>query len=63
MAYCLDFNERCSDVQYALECLGQIRARSPEAFERIIYIEQPTARDLQATGTTSCTKPRNTIPW
>jgi L-alanine-DL-glutamate epimerase-like enolase superfamily enzyme len=48
MAYCLDFNERCSDVQYVLECLGRIRARSPEAFERILYIEQPTARDLKA---------------
>jgi L-alanine-DL-glutamate epimerase-like enolase superfamily enzyme len=48
MAYCLDFNERCPDVQYVLECLGQIRARSPEAFERILYVEQPTARDLQA---------------
>ena len=48
LAYCLDFNERCSDVQYVVECLGQIRARSPEAFERILYIEQPTARDLKA---------------
>ena len=48
MAYCLDFNERCPDVQYVLECLGQIRARSPEGFERILYVEQPTARDLKA---------------
>ena len=47
-AYCLDFNERCRDVQYVLECLHQIRARSPEAFERILYVEQPTARDLKA---------------
>jgi len=31
-----------------VECLGRIRARSPEAFERILYIEQPTARDLTA---------------
>jgi L-alanine-DL-glutamate epimerase-like enolase superfamily enzyme len=48
MAYCLDFNERCADVQYVLECLRQIRAQSPEAFTRILYIEQPTARDLGA---------------
>jgi L-alanine-DL-glutamate epimerase-like enolase superfamily enzyme len=48
MEYCLDFNERCPDVQYVLECLHLIRERSPEAFERILYIEQPTARDLQA---------------
>ena len=48
MAYCLDFNERCPDVEYVLECLRQIRARSPECFERILYIEQPTSRDLEA---------------
>ena len=48
LAYCLDFNERCPDVQYVLECLSQIRRRSPEGFERILYIEQPTARDLEA---------------
>ena len=48
MAYCLDFNERCPDVQYVMECLSQIRGRSPECFDRILYVEQPTARDLQA---------------
>ena len=48
MAYCLDFNERCRDVQYILEFLHRIRDRSPHAFERILYIEQPTARDLKA---------------
>jgi L-alanine-DL-glutamate epimerase-like enolase superfamily enzyme len=46
--FCLDFNERCPDVQYILECLGRIRERSPQAFERILYVEQPTARDLRA---------------
>jgi L-alanine-DL-glutamate epimerase-like enolase superfamily enzyme len=48
LAYCLDFNERCPDVQYVLECLRRVRARSPEAFERILYVEQPTTRDLHA---------------
>jgi L-alanine-DL-glutamate epimerase-like enolase superfamily enzyme len=48
LAYCLDFNERCPDVQYVLECLHLIRARSPQGFKRILYVEQPTARDLQA---------------
>jgi L-alanine-DL-glutamate epimerase-like enolase superfamily enzyme len=46
--YCLDFNERCPDVQYVLECLGKIREGSKAGFERILYIEQPTARDLRA---------------
>ena len=48
MAYCLDFNERCPNVEYVLECLGRIRAASPEGFERILYVEQPTARNLEA---------------
>jgi L-alanine-DL-glutamate epimerase-like enolase superfamily enzyme len=48
MAYCLDFNERCPNVQYVLECLRRIRERSPEGFKRILYVEQPTARDLKA---------------
>ena len=48
MGYCLDFNERCPNVEYVLECLRRIRAGSPEGFKRILYVEQPTARDLQA---------------
>jgi L-alanine-DL-glutamate epimerase-like enolase superfamily enzyme len=47
-AYCLDFNERCPDVAYVLDALRQIRAGSPGGFDRILYVEQPTARDLKA---------------
>jgi L-alanine-DL-glutamate epimerase-like enolase superfamily enzyme len=47
-SYCLDFNERCPNVEYVLDCLQQIRAGSPAGFERILYVEQPTARDLNA---------------
>jgi L-alanine-DL-glutamate epimerase-like enolase superfamily enzyme len=46
--YCLDFNERCPNVDYVLEFLEQIRAGTPERFERILYVEQPTSRDLEA---------------
>jgi L-alanine-DL-glutamate epimerase-like enolase superfamily enzyme len=46
--YSLDFNERCPDVQSLLGFLREVKARSPEAFDRIAYIEQPTARDLKA---------------
>jgi len=46
--YCLDFNERCPNVAYVLEALQQIRKGSPAGFERILYVEQPTARDLRA---------------
>lgn len=47
-AYCLDFNERCPNVAYVLDCLRRIRAGTPGGFERILYVEQPTARDLRA---------------
>jgi L-alanine-DL-glutamate epimerase-like enolase superfamily enzyme len=44
--YCLDFNEGCPDVGYLLEYLRRLRQATPAGFERILYIEQPTARDL-----------------
>ncbi|HTU91719.1 MAG TPA: enolase C-terminal domain-like protein [Gemmataceae bacterium] len=46
--YSLDFNERCGHVGYLLEFLRKLRERTPDGFERIAYIEQPTARDLKA---------------
>ncbi|MEO8483212.1 MAG: enolase C-terminal domain-like protein [Acidobacteriota bacterium] len=46
--YSLDFNEGCPNVGYLLEFLARIRRASPAGFDRILYIEQPTARDLQA---------------
>ena len=47
-SYCLDFNERCPNVEYVLDALRQIRAGAPDGFQRIQYVEQPTARDLKA---------------
>ncbi|HEX4807388.1 MAG TPA: mandelate racemase/muconate lactonizing enzyme family protein [Bryobacteraceae bacterium] len=44
--YSLDFNEKCKDVNYVLQFIANLRQRAPEAFPRIQYIEQPTARDL-----------------
>ncbi len=46
--YSLDFNERCGNVGYLLEFLRRLREQTADGFERIAYIEQPTARDLQA---------------
>src|SRR5690606_34380895 len=40
--------ERCQNVEYVLEFLTRIKEHSPEAFERLQYIEQPTHRDLRA---------------
>jgi L-alanine-DL-glutamate epimerase-like enolase superfamily enzyme len=49
--YSLDFNEKCPNVAYLLEFLGQVKAKAPAGFERIQYIEQPTGRDLKANRT------------
>jgi L-alanine-DL-glutamate epimerase-like enolase superfamily enzyme len=45
--YCVDFNERCPNVDYLLSFLRQVKEKTPRGFERIEYIEQPTARDLK----------------
>jgi L-alanine-DL-glutamate epimerase-like enolase superfamily enzyme len=45
--YLLDFNEMCPDVEYLLEALQRIGSATPEGFERIQCIEQPTRRDLR----------------
>ena len=44
--YCLDFNEGCPNVEYLLTFLRRLREATPQGFERILYIEQPTPRDL-----------------
>ncbi len=46
--YSLDFNEKCASVDYVLEFLSRLRQQSPEALDRVQYIEQPTHRDLRA---------------
>ncbi len=46
--YCVDFNERCPNVDYLLEFLRKLKEQTPKGFARIEYIEQPTARDLKA---------------
>ena len=45
--YLADFNEGCPNVGYLLEVLRRVREATPIGFERILYIEQPTSRDLQ----------------
>lgn len=46
--YSLDFNERCPNVDYLLDFLHRLKETTPAGFDRIQYIEQPTARDLKA---------------
>jgi L-alanine-DL-glutamate epimerase-like enolase superfamily enzyme len=47
-AYVLDFNEKCPHVDYYLTFLRRLKDQKPMCFERIEYVEQPTARDLKA---------------
>ena len=44
--YSLDFNEQCPNVNYLLDFLNRLKGITPGGYDRIQYIEQPTARDL-----------------
>ncbi|HZE95620.1 MAG TPA: enolase C-terminal domain-like protein [Planctomycetota bacterium] len=46
--YSLDFNEQCPNVEYLLDVLRRVHERSAACFDRVAYVEQPTARDLKA---------------
>ncbi|MCH8807123.1 MAG: hypothetical protein IH986_13690, partial [Planctomycetes bacterium] len=46
--YSLDFNEKCTDVDYVLDFLNKLAEQSSTALSRVQYIEQPTHRDLRA---------------
>ncbi len=45
-----DTNEQCDSPDYVVEMLRRIQERSPSCFERILYVEQPTSRDLAGAG-------------
>lgn len=46
--YSCDFNEKCANVGYLIEFLNRVKEMTPAGFDRIQYIEQPTARDLES---------------
>jgi len=43
-----DTNEQCESPEYVLEYLARVKERSPRVFDEILYVEQPTERDLGA---------------
>ena len=47
-ALSLDTNEMCPDPAVMVELLARFQAASPRGYERLRYLEQPTARDLAA---------------
>lgn len=46
--YSVDFNEKCPNEEYVLDWLALIGEKSPRARQFLMYIEQPTRRDLNA---------------
>ena len=42
----VDSNEMCPDPEYVVDMLEQIRATAPRAYRALLYVEQPTERDL-----------------
>jgi hypothetical protein len=43
-----DTNEQCESPEYIVEYLNRLREREPNAYAALLYIEQPTERDLTA---------------
>ena len=43
-----DTNEQCEGPAYMIEYLQQLRHLSPPCYDRLLYVEQPTERDLTA---------------
>jgi L-alanine-DL-glutamate epimerase-like enolase superfamily enzyme len=44
----VDTNEQCEGPDYIVEYLHRVLEASPQCFEDILYVEQPTERDLTA---------------
>jgi len=44
----VDSNEMCPDPEYVVDMLEQVRAKAPRAYKALLYVEQPTERDLTA---------------
>jgi len=43
-----DTNEQCDSPEYLIEMLHRVREVSAECYDRLLYLEQPTDRDLEA---------------
>lgn len=43
-----DTNEQCASPQYIVEYLLKLKETAPEVYDEVLYIEQPTERDLTA---------------
>ncbi len=43
-----DTNEQCETPDYIVEYLSKLREQTPQVYDEVLYIEQPTERDLTA---------------
>ncbi len=43
-----DTNEQCESPDYVVELLARLKEKDPQAFDSLLYIEQPTERELSA---------------
>jgi L-alanine-DL-glutamate epimerase-like enolase superfamily enzyme len=43
-----DTNEQCQTPDYIVELLTKLKEQSPRAYDELLYVEQPTERDLTA---------------
>jgi len=43
-----DTNEQCENPEYIVEMLTKLKERAPREYEELLYVEQPTERDLHA---------------
>jgi len=43
-----DTNEQCESPEYIVEYLAKLKEQAPQVYDDILYIEQPTERDLTA---------------
>ena len=46
--FSIDTNEQCENPEYVIELLEKLRMEEPDAFDAMLYVEQPTERDLSA---------------
>ncbi|MCK5733199.1 MAG: mandelate racemase/muconate lactonizing enzyme family protein [Candidatus Latescibacteria bacterium] len=46
--FCVDTNEQCENPEYVIEFLHRLKTETPAAFDAMLYVEQPTERDLEA---------------
>src|SRR5690606_22482053 len=44
----VDTNEQCESPDYIVEYLHRLREQAPQVYDEVLYIEQPTERDLTA---------------